>query len=320
MELYAEAIALLRRLLHVQRRAGETLPLLRWPALWEALFATGGFLATEEVSALPGVPELGLELLQLINTLAALGPEVLPDAAAFESFAFDVVRGHNTLQGCTPSGASRRRSACSSSLARSFVAHAVDALPQEGAAGKMSPPETAAAVRKLQLQAPPAPTPSLGLSLGRASAWRGPSPQPGPDRSPNPTQVAADSLALVSRPPPPHSPHEQALLRQCVRAMLARAHRRLRGAAHLRGPLQGGAAWCSPRGARLGGLAKAAGLMRHAARAPRRAVQPQAAAPLAVRARGSRRCLSMSTQHRSVVGSGGTGVRRGMSEGIYASG
>jgi len=35
--------------------------------------------------------------------------------------------------------------------------------------------------------------------------------------------VAADSLALVGRPPPPHSPHEQALLRQqCVRAMLAR--------------------------------------------------------------------------------------------------
>ena len=172
MELYAEAIALLRRLLHVQRRAGETLPLLRWPALWEALFATGGFLATEEVSAVPGVPELGLELLQLINTLAALGPEVFPDAATFESFAYDVVRGHKTLQRLYAIG--RQQAAqrvLELKLARSFVAHAVDALPQvEGAAGKMSPPETAAAVRKLQLQAPPAPTPSLGLSLGLSLA------------------------------------------------------------------------------------------------------------------------------------------------------
>ena len=41
MELYTEAIVLLRRLLHLQKRSGQTLPLLRWPMLWEALFTTG---------------------------------------------------------------------------------------------------------------------------------------------------------------------------------------------------------------------------------------------------------------------------------------
>ena len=36
--------------------------------------------------------------------------------------------------------------------------------------------------------------------------------------------MAAESLAIVARPPPPHSPHEQALFKQqCLRAMLARA-------------------------------------------------------------------------------------------------
>ena len=168
MELYTEAIVLLRRLVHMQHRSGQTLPLLRWPALWEALFATGGFLAAEEMSAVAGVAELGLQILQLINTLAALGPDAFPDTATFESFAYDVVRGHRTLQRLYAIG--RKQAAqrvLDLKLARSFVAHAVDALPQvEGAAGKMSPPETATAVHKLQLQVTPTPIPSLGLSLG----------------------------------------------------------------------------------------------------------------------------------------------------------
>jgi len=79
-----------------------------------------------------------------------------------------VVRGHRTLERLYAIG--RKQAAqrvLDLKLARSFVAHAVDALPQvEGAAGKMSPPETAAAVHKLQLQVTPTPTPSLGLSLG----------------------------------------------------------------------------------------------------------------------------------------------------------
>ena len=38
-----------------------------------------------------GVPELGLEMLQLINALAALGPDAFPNTATFESFAYELV-------------------------------------------------------------------------------------------------------------------------------------------------------------------------------------------------------------------------------------
>ena len=98
VELYREAVLLLRRLLHLQKRSGQTLPLMRWPALWEAIFATGTFIATDEMIRLAGVAELGLELLQLVNTLAALGGEAFPDAATFESFSYELVRGHRTLE------------------------------------------------------------------------------------------------------------------------------------------------------------------------------------------------------------------------------
>jgi len=190
VELYTEAIVLMRRLLHLQRRSGQTLPLMRWPMLWEALFSTAAFVSTDEMSAVAGVAELGLEMLQLINTLAVLGPDAFPNAATFESFSYELVRGHRVTEQLYATG--RKQAAqrvADLKLSRSLVALAVDALPQvEGAAGKMSAPEAATAVHKLQLQ------------------------------------VAADSLALVSRPPPPHSPHEQALFRQqCLRAMLARA-------------------------------------------------------------------------------------------------
>ena len=124
----------------------------------------------DEMSGVAGVAELGLEMLQLINTLAALGPDAFPNAATFESFAYELVRGHRVLEQLHAMG--RKQAAqrvADLKLSRSLVAHAIDALPQvEGAAGKMSAPEAAAAVHKLQLQVtsdpsppPPPPPPPL---------------------------------------------------------------------------------------------------------------------------------------------------------------
>ena len=167
MELYTEAIVLMRRLLHLQRRSGQTLPLMRWPMLWEALFSTAAFVSTDEMSAVAGVAELGLEMLQLINTLAVLGPDAFPNAATFESFSYELVRGHRVTEQLYATG--RKQAAqrvADLKLSRSLVALAVDALPQvEGAAGKMSAPEAATAVHKLQLQVAPTPSPTLSLSL-----------------------------------------------------------------------------------------------------------------------------------------------------------
>jgi hypothetical protein len=226
VELYTEAIVLMRRLLHLQRRSGQTLPLMRWPMLWEALFSTAAFVSTDEMSAVAGVAELGLEMLQLINTLAVLGPDAFPNAATFESFSYELVRGHRVTEQLYATG--RKQAAqrvADLKLSRSLVALAVDALPQvEGAAGKMSAPEAATAVHKLQLQVAPSPSPTLSLSLSLTLALTLALTLTPTLALALSTQVAADSLALVSRPPPPHSPHEQALFRQqCLRAMLARA-------------------------------------------------------------------------------------------------
>ena len=64
------------------------------------------------------------------------------------------VRGHRVLEQLYALGRKRApQRAAELLLARSLVAHAADALPQvEGAAGKMTAPEAAAAVHKLQLQ------------------------------------------------------------------------------------------------------------------------------------------------------------------------
>ena len=98
--MYTEAVLLLRRLLLLQKRSGQTLPLLRWPMLWEAIFATGDFISADEMCGVAGVADLGLEILQLINTLAAIGPEVFPNAATFDSFAYELVREGAALGGC----------------------------------------------------------------------------------------------------------------------------------------------------------------------------------------------------------------------------
>ena len=57
----------------------------------QALFATGSFISVREMSGVAGVPELGCELLQLLNCLAYLGPQAFPTDATFESFAYELV-------------------------------------------------------------------------------------------------------------------------------------------------------------------------------------------------------------------------------------
>mgnify|MGYP002636675788 CR=1 FL=1 len=43
--LYLQALTLLHRLLIAQSRAGQTLPLLKWSAVWDSLFTTADFIA-----------------------------------------------------------------------------------------------------------------------------------------------------------------------------------------------------------------------------------------------------------------------------------
>lgn len=77
-------------------------------------------------------------------------------------------------------------------LARSLVCLAVGTLPQvEGAAGKMSAPEAAAAVRKLQLQVTDEP-PGPALASPQTQTWprirtqaQAPDPDPGPGPDPH---------------------------------------------------------------------------------------------------------------------------------------
>lgn len=100
------------------------------------------------------------------------------------------VRSHRTFERLYKLGRKQAPQLVSAlKLTRSLIVQALDALPQvEGAAGKMSASEAMAAVRKLQLEVP------------------------------------AEAKQAVARPPPPHSPQEQAIFRQqLLRILLAKA-------------------------------------------------------------------------------------------------
>ena len=96
--LYLQALTLLHKLLVAQHRASQSLPLLKWSAVWEALFTTADFIAQDDVFPKRGVAEVGLRVLELINLLIALGDSLLPNASVFEGFAYELVRRHRTFE------------------------------------------------------------------------------------------------------------------------------------------------------------------------------------------------------------------------------
>jgi hypothetical protein len=96
--LYMQALGLLQKLLVAQHRAKQNLPLLRWPLVWEALFTTADFISQDDVFASRGVAEVGVRLLELINTFICLGDSLLPNVSTFESFAYELVRRHSTFE------------------------------------------------------------------------------------------------------------------------------------------------------------------------------------------------------------------------------
>ena len=196
VEVYSDALQLLQRLLLLQQKSGQTLPLPRWPAVWEGVLAAANFIATDEMFGVPGVPELGLRLLQVVNQLVALGDTVFPNAATFEGFAYELVRSHRTFERLYKLGRKQAPQLVGAlKLTRSLIVQALEQLPQQGdAPSKMSASEAMAAVRKLQLD------------------------------------VGAEAKAAVTKPPPARSQHEQGVFRQQLLRLLL-AHARSDGSA-----------------------------------------------------------------------------------------
>ena len=136
--LYLQALTLLQRLMIAQQRAGQSLPLLKWSDVWDALFSTADFLAQvtspaqpralahrcprvsrvgpcslvltphtscpspilpqDDVLSSKGAPEVGLRVLELINVLVTLGDQIFPGATQFESFAYELVRRRRVFE------------------------------------------------------------------------------------------------------------------------------------------------------------------------------------------------------------------------------
>ena len=185
---YADACLLLQRLLLLLHKSGQTLPLLRWPCVWEGVLNAANFISTDEMFTVGGVPELGLRLLQVLNQLVTLGDGLFPSAQVFESFAYEVVRNHRTFERLFKLGRRQAPQLVGAlKLTRSLIVQALEKLPHEGEAlAKISAAEAMAVVRRLQLDVP---------------------------------DVAK---AEVSRPLPPRPPHERNVYRtQLLRQLLA---------------------------------------------------------------------------------------------------
>ena len=189
--LYLQALALLHRLLVAQHRANQTLPLLKWPALWEALFTLADFLAQEAVFfSARSVPDVATRVLELINLLVALGDSLLPNASSFEAFAYELVRRHATFEKlyrvAKRGGAATTTSAMA--LARSMIVTALESIGRmdKDALGRLSAAQALDVIRGL-----------------------------------NPT-IKPEAKAQLLKPPSLMSPHEQlALSHSLLRVLLA---------------------------------------------------------------------------------------------------
>lgn len=91
-------LTVMHRLLLLQLRASQKLPLMRWPLLYETLIAVASFLGREEILVLPCAGEAAIRLLQVINLLIATGDSLFPSGALFESFAYEIVRQHRIFE------------------------------------------------------------------------------------------------------------------------------------------------------------------------------------------------------------------------------
>jgi len=190
--LYLHALALLHKLLVAQHRASQTLPLLKWSSVWDALFTTADFISHDDVFAMRGVAEVGLRLLELINLLITLGDTLL-SAAVFESFAYELVRRHRTfekLYRVARKVAPRLVEAMA--LARSMIVAALEAM------GRMDP------------------TAASNLSSAEAlDIVRGLNPD-----------VKPEARAALLKPPSHLSPHDQlALSQSLLRVLLTHCRR-----------------------------------------------------------------------------------------------
>ena len=81
---------MLQRLLLLQHRAQQTLPLMRWPQVWETLNTVAAFIGQDEILLLPSAADAAMRLLQIINLLIATGDTLFPSASVFESFAYEL--------------------------------------------------------------------------------------------------------------------------------------------------------------------------------------------------------------------------------------
>ena len=175
--LYLQALTLLQRLLVAQQRAGQTLPLLKWEGVWDALFVTADFLAQPDVLAIKGAPEVGLRVLELINVFLTLGDGLLPSHQHLESFAYELIRRRLTferLYRVAKKVAPRLVDAMA--LARSLIIGALDAIAsmEPSAAASLTAAQALDIVRRL-----------------------------------NPTPLKPEAAAALLRPPTQLTPHEQ---------------------------------------------------------------------------------------------------------------
>ena len=138
-----------------------------------------------------GVAEVGTRVLELINLLIALGDSLLPSSAAFEAFAYELVRRHATfdkLYRVAKRGGQARSTVDAMALARSMIVSALESINRmdKDAVGNLSAAQALDVIRGL---------------------------------NPN---ITPEAKAALLKPPSLMSPHEQlALSHSLLRVLLA---------------------------------------------------------------------------------------------------
>ncbi|KAL3910337.1 MAG: hypothetical protein SGPRY_009095 [Prymnesium sp.] len=150
-------LTVMHRLLLLQLRASQKLPLMRWPLLYETLIAVASFLGREEILVLPCAGEAAIRLLQVINLLIATGDSLFPSGALFESFAYEIVRQHRIFETLYRLGKKHTKQLTGAlSFARSMIVQALQHLGQlDENANEVTSSEALKTIQKIQLQVQP---------------------------------------------------------------------------------------------------------------------------------------------------------------------
>ncbi|KAL1529976.1 hypothetical protein AB1Y20_000903 [Prymnesium parvum] len=189
-DLYLQMLTMMHRLLLLQLRASQTLPVMKWSHLYDSLITVAAFIGCDEILVLPSAPQAAIRLLQVINLLIAMGDKLFPSGAVFESFAYEIVRQHRTFETLHKLGKKHAPQLTGAlSFARSMIVQALERLGQLGeAAAEVSSADALKTIQQLQLQ------------------------------------VGAEAKAALLRPPPQLAQHEQAAhLQALIRLLLMRA-------------------------------------------------------------------------------------------------